>query len=140
MMTLSMIRRGAVLAVVLLTGCVAQQVEPSFARLGETIELGLGKVTRIGDEGLMLAFRQVPQDSRCPSNVTCVWTGDATVRLDAKLGNSGWTALDVHTHVPPHDAEYGDYVVELHGLLPWPREGLPTLERDYRVTLRVRRR
>jgi hypothetical protein len=120
--------------------CATPQVEPGFSRLGETLELDYGAITRVGTEGLLIAFREVPHDSRCPSNVQCVWSGDAIVRLEARMPDGVWSPLDLHTHVAPFEAEFGDYVIELHGLMPYPREGLPMRVRDYRAALRVRAR
>jgi hypothetical protein len=45
------------------------------------IRVGAGETVSIGDDGLMLTFLEVTEDSRCPSDALCVRAGQATVLL-----------------------------------------------------------
>ncbi len=45
-----------------------------------------------------LGFFDVPADSRCPSQVQCVWAGDATVTMGLRVGDRGPTyPVTLHT-------------------------------------------
>jgi hypothetical protein len=48
---------------------------------GEEFRLAVGEHVQIGDSNLFLWFESVPEDSRCPKNVTCVWEGNARARF-----------------------------------------------------------
>src|ERR1041384_6590460 len=50
-------------------------------RLGQEFELRIGQRAVIRKTNLTLRFVTVPEDSRCPSDVTCVWAGNARVEL-----------------------------------------------------------
>jgi hypothetical protein len=124
-------------AALLLPACGQTHVEPSYSRLGERIELRVGETTRVGLDGLQLTFRGVSADSRCPSDVQCVWAGDATVNLAARGGGGDWTPLVLHTGVEPRSADYGEWVIELEALEPQPRGARTPRPGEYRVTVRV---
>ncbi|HUM70447.1 MAG TPA: hypothetical protein PLK31_16565, partial [Chloroflexota bacterium] len=47
------------------------------ADLNEPFALAGGAETMVGTEGLTLYFESVLEDSRCPTQVNCFWTGQA---------------------------------------------------------------
>ncbi|HUP24741.1 MAG TPA: hypothetical protein VNB06_17615 [Thermoanaerobaculia bacterium] len=67
------------------------------AALGVPFELRLGDSARLASTRLELRFDAVVEDSRCPADVTCVWAGNAHLRLTASLSGTP-TVLDLHTH------------------------------------------
>jgi hypothetical protein len=127
-------------AALILSACYGSPTEPTFSQLDDALELRVGVAVHVGTEGLLLAFRAVPRDSRCPADAVCVWEGDATVRLEAKLPDGAWSRIDLHTALEPRVAEFGPYAIELLGLLPQPHSTRPVRDRDYRASVRVRRR
>ena len=44
--------------------------------------MGFGETVKIASEGITITFVEVMEDSRCPSDVQCVWAGRATVLLE----------------------------------------------------------
>jgi len=110
------------------------------AAMDAPFRLRPGEIARIGTDGLMIAFRRVDGDSRCPSDVTCVWSGDATVVLDVTVARAAWTAAPVHTHVEPRAADYRDYRITLVELSPYPVSTRPIAPGDYIAMLEVTRR
>lgn len=101
--------------------------------------LRAGEIASVGTDGLMIAFRRVDGDSRCPSDVTCVWSGDATVVLDVTVGRVAWTAAQVHTHVEPRATDYREYRITLVDLSPVPVSTRSIAAGDYSATLEVAR-
>jgi hypothetical protein len=100
------------------------------------IELRIGELVQRPDFGESIEFLSVPADSRCPSDVTCVWAGDAAIRL--RIGHpsfSGDTTL--HTTTTPRATTIGGVRIEVVGLRPTPVSNLPIDPKAYRVTLRL---
>lgn len=105
--------------------------------LGQTFELRPGQTARVGSGGLLVGFRGVAQDSRCPVDVQCVWSGDATLRIQATVGRMAWTSFDLHTNVQPQSARFRENTITVVGLRPAPRSNQEIPSGSYVVTLRV---
>lgn len=106
-----------------------------------TFDLRAGEVVTVEAGKLVVTFKQVSGDSRCPDGVQCVWAGDATVHLEANPGQSNATAADLHTNTQggPAQAMINGYTVQLLGLSPYPKNGQQIKPGDYVATLRVTR-
>ena len=120
----------------MLAGCPSSDDAP---RLGDTFVLSVGDTTSIAFLGLWLRFSQVASDSRCPTQVTCMWGGDAAVVIETapSLGDSRVDTL--HTALEPQSVVVGR-IVELHlaRLDPYPTTAGPISPRAYRLTLITR--
>ena len=88
-----------------------------------------------------LTFVDVPQDSRCPIGVQCVWEGDATVVLAAsQAGTSDTTRIELHTSSKfATPATYKDLVIHLQRLDPYPHKDVKISLGDYVATLTITR-
>lgn len=103
----------------------------------QTVELAVGEEASVPGTVVRVAFLGVEEDSRCPVDVTCVWEGDAAVRLGLTAG-SGPTHLHVlHTALEPEAVDFNGLRVTLVEVAPEPREGEPVPVDDYVVTLRL---
>ncbi|GMU39209.1 MAG: hypothetical protein AMXMBFR23_00750 [Chloroflexota bacterium] len=101
-----------------------------------TLAPGEGVTARDGTERLDLQFAAVVEDSRCPVDVTCVWAGQATVRVH--LGARG--THDIVTGAgAPGAVEVDGWRVEVVAVEPEPHSARPIAAGDYRVTLRIAR-
>ena len=105
------------------------------ARLGEPFSLHIGETATVAGEGLSVALRGVPGDSRCPLNVTCIWAGDATIQLRLRKEGSAEAEIELHTNEGPTEAPYQGYTIALRKLEPYPRDGVAITPGDYVVTL-----
>lgn len=109
------------------------------ATLGETIVLALGQSASIGSGELSVRVERIVEDSRCPVGVTCVWEGDAVVRLAVTRGPSTST-VDLHLNLDSaRERVVGAYRVRLADLLPRPVGTKPVEPSAYRVHLVVTR-
>jgi hypothetical protein len=106
------------------------------AAMGESFQLRPGQTARIGD-GLVVGFRGVTNDSRCATDVVCVWAGDATLRIPVSLDRATWQPLDLHTTIDPRSANVGSYTVTVVELTPAPKSDSRIPSDRYTVTLRV---
>jgi len=84
-----------------------------------------------------VSFIRVIEDSRCPTGVTCVWEGDATVEVGVqRVGLS--ERLQLHTHDRfAREGTAGGLRVRLVSLEPYPRSEQSTPAGDYRVVLSI---
>src|SRR3972149_9754011 len=64
----------------------AQSSEPMSleANLDSEFVLQIDQSAEIKSEELKITFLNVTSDSRCPSDVTCIWQGQAGSELDAQ--------------------------------------------------------
>ncbi|BBY94346.1 hypothetical protein MGALJ_40150 [Mycobacterium gallinarum] len=129
-----------------LTGCQsrAAQADPIEAGLDQEFALHGGRQVAIRDADLRLRFTDVLEDSRCPTDVECFWTGQARITVDAELGRDAPASLEFNTNPAPGQGtltnDVGGYVIELRSLDPYPKtpDDSPALS-DYSATLVVRK-
>ena len=119
------LRSLAVIVVALTFGCGFMQSAsgptpvPADALLDREFELRVSGVARISGEPLTITFDSVVADSRCPTNTTCVFEGDATVRLNVEGSNASRLTLDLHTQANgPRDGGFQKYRIRLVRLAP----------------------
>ena len=114
---------------------------PPTPALNEEFTLSPGQTAAVSGTNVRLTFDRVSEDSRCPTDVTCIWEGDAVVVLKVKAEAEEATR-EVHTQggeARPRQAPAGDYVVTLIRLEPAPRSTGAIEPSAYRATLRVGR-
>ena len=127
------------------TACASSETplstDPSEASVvsavGQTFDLRPGQTARVGNDGLLVGFRGVANDSRCAVDVQCVWAGDAEVRIPVTASRSDWTSLALHTTLEPRSASFRSWRVTVVDLKPAPRSTSRIDNNNYVVTLRV---
>jgi hypothetical protein len=117
---------------------------PEFS-LNEPFTLSGGQEGLISGEKLRLRFADVLEDSRCPTQVECFWTGQARIVLSVQPEGSGSTNVEFNTNPAPGQtvtvATAGQYTIELQSLDPYPQTPEdPIAFEDYRATLVARKR
>ncbi|MEX0908020.1 MAG: hypothetical protein WD054_06790 [Gemmatimonadota bacterium] len=117
---------------------------PVFATLDAVFTLGVGDQATIIDAPFQLRFLSVPADYRCPTDVECVWAGDARVRLQVigtrTMGpGADGDAVELHTDLEPRAATIDGFRVSLERLTPAPHSETQIATRDYVAELRVSR-
>lgn len=109
------------------------------ARLGREFKLKAGQQVMVKGTKLRIRFVAVENDSRCPSDVTCVWAGNAAVQLQLGSGRESKT-VTLNTSKSPSfagETEFRGYKVKLVDLSPYPRSDRKIARRDYTATLVV---
>ncbi len=129
-------RAFVVCAVVALASCGSSGV--TQAKLGEPVVLRVGQSAQLRGEGLRIGVSGVPQDSRCPEGVVCIWAGVATVSAWVEKGTSARQEITLTT-APfaghSNRAEALGYDVELASVAPGKSGTLK--QSDYKITLVV---
>lgn len=125
----------------LLAACqYAQPVDPAVSvPLEEAFWLRVGQQADVGDGPLQLRLEAVPEDSRCPVDVTCVWAGNARLQLRASLRGSPLEPVELNTTLEPRTGSVAGYRIVLQALEPAARAGHAIPREDYRAQLLVTR-
>jgi hypothetical protein len=134
-----------------LTGCQPQliarpdDVTPALqtvaAKLDTPVELRLSETAafKLDDAPLSIRFEAVPEDSRCPVGVTCVWEGDAVVRLTA-VKSADRATPELHTNANfAREQFFAGVRIRLVQLAPVPTAAGPVKPAEYVASIVVER-
>jgi hypothetical protein len=108
------------------------------ARLGEEFDLRVNETAYIADTRLSVQVVAVPEDSRCPTDVVCVWAGNARVSLALREG-ANTEGGDVNSTLEPRILTRLGYGVELVDVRPAPISGQAIPREGYVIRLVARR-
>jgi len=98
--------------------------------------LQYGESKNLPREDIRVTFEKVLEDSRCPVGVTCVWEGNAKIRLallELDIGSVG--ELNSNRKIDPDSLVFAGYTIRIKSLDPYPIDGVSIDSMDYRVTL-----
>ena len=109
--------------------------------LNEPFALPAGESVFVADTGLRLTFTNVVEDSRCPTDVACVWTGRAVVEMEVQSGTESPQTITFDTNPAPTELRdtitVAGYAIHLQSLDPYPKTPDPIPLADYVATLIV---
>ena len=111
-------------------GCAPIQtaviVEP-----GVSFALAPGQTAEVKRADTRITFRQVREDSRCPTDVTCVWAGDA--KVDVVISRTGVPddARLLSITPPNNEVRVGNLRIVFVGLTPVPRQANANAPKNY---------
>ncbi|MCC5631512.1 hypothetical protein LC613_27585 [Nostoc sphaeroides CHAB 2801] len=116
-----------------------------MAKVGTSLNtpfyLKYGKTAYLPSENIEIKFSKVIEDSRCPTNVTCIWQGQVIIELDI-IKNDLQVSTLMLTLIPGSDSLpiqfLGKYSVTLREVSPYPK-GQAIALKDYIVQLVVNR-
>jgi hypothetical protein len=103
--------------------------------LDAPIQLAPGESAVLAAQKFAVEFTGIATDSRCPSDVACVWAGEIIVRL--AIRNDG--KRSDHEVKELQSAKVGDYTVTVLQVLPGRTSSQRIAPADYRVTLKITR-
>jgi hypothetical protein len=108
------------------------------ARLEEEFDLRIGTTATVSGEPLAVTFEALLEDSRCPTNVTCIREGEGVIRLRLRVSGKESGTLTLHTQVESlREGTFENYRVRFVRLLPVPRDTAPVPAAEYVATLTV---
>lgn len=107
--------------------------------LGEDIPIGVGEQITFDEAGLTIQFREVVSDSRCPEGATCVWAGNANIRIvvEPPLTNTAVRTFALNSYLDPQHISYAGYTIRLVSLDPYPHIDKTIEPDEYVATLHV---
>lgn len=132
---------------------IPPSAEPTLLPAGPTLSVAepalnvaftvkAGHKAVIDDEQLRIKFDAVLEDSRCPTQVSCVWTGQARIAVVVQHADGEPVPLEFNTNPAPafrrDTATYLSYEIRLITLDPYPRyPNNPIRFEDYVATFVV---
>jgi hypothetical protein len=113
----------------------AASIDPATP-LGQPFALVEGEAA-IVDGRLTVRFSDLIEDSRCPTDVQCVWEGNAAIAVEVSIADSLPATLCLNTNPRfATAATYASYSIELLALDPYPSMSTATAE-PFRAALIV---
>lgn len=128
-----MIIFSGILAAFIYSGCETNLELKSTLPLKDTIDIANFETRYNYENNLILRMDSVLNDSRCPSNVVCVWGGNAEVRFLFTV-DSIQTDFVLNTHGGNQfnsDTVIGGYSIKLLDLSPYPEDPGEILQVEY---------
>ena len=113
--------------------------QPGTKTAAETlVTLPLGESITPPKSSTTLTFTEVGDDSRCPTNVTCVWAGDAAVTLRVQPAKGAVEVVTLHTGLADQrSATAAGWRLRLDGLEPRPTFGKGIDRSAYVATIAI---
>jgi hypothetical protein len=91
------------------------------ANLNSEFLLQFNQSAEIKSEDITVTFLNVTSDSRCPSDVTCVWQGQAGIELDLRKGEEkSIVSLSIGGDSSPEESIFDSYLIQLVDISPYP--------------------
>lgn len=112
------------------------------ANVDQPFTLQGGQEASISSQSTKVRFDDVLEDSRCPTEVECFWTGQARIAVSVQQNESDPTTVEFNTNPAPGETRMsilvGAYTIELLSLEPYPRTPHESIVlEDYAATLVV---
>jgi hypothetical protein len=105
------------------------------AEIGQQFSLRVNQTANIEPAGIDVTFVNVTEDSRCPSDVTCVWAGQVSIVVNVKApGGEGQLALTLGGG-RGEAKTFGNYSIRLVDVQPYPVSTKEISLSDYVATL-----
>ena len=109
---------------------------------GNSVHMRLGETVGF-PEGVKVTFMEVFEDSRCPSDVTCVWAGRVTVGLlieiDSQIPTNVLLSLGTLSEGYVNEILLGDIWITLISVRPHPISTISTQPEDYLIDLMIKK-
>lgn len=106
---------------------------------GENIDLKLGEPVKLKGKNITIEFIDIPEDSRCPLYVDCVWAGQvvvsAVIEADGKREERQFTKKG--KEAKPATASVGNYTIHLLEVNPYPESEEKIEKKNYRIQIRI---
>jgi hypothetical protein len=118
-------------AVTLLFGNVQTE-----AKTDETVKVTIGKSTKADRGRIKIQFLSVLEDSRCPRDATCIWSGNARIRIAVSKGSES-RIVELNTDLDPRVHRIFGYRVQLSDLNP--RNGDPASQNAAAAVISVKK-
>jgi len=120
------------LTAISLISCDKESISESFS-FGLENDFKINGEYHSIDNALNFSIIEI-NDSRCPSDVICVWEGKADVKIDVMSPIRGSVMLSTYNHLKD---TLGNYSFELKEVTPYPNSTKTIKLEEYNVTLKI---
>jgi hypothetical protein len=109
-----------------------------FPKLGREFPLSIGQSILIADENLLITFKEVSKDNRCPKDAVCITQGEVVCLLEIKKDNivNNIELLQSGLYYDYSEIISGDYTYKFI-IEPYPEVDSKVYNYEYRLLLTV---
>lgn len=95
---------------------------PQEAQMERPFTLPIGHTAHLQESDLSITFLAVLEDSRCPAQVDCFWSGQARITLNIRQGQKEAASFELNTlySAKQDTISYAGYTIQLIELNPYP--------------------
>jgi len=112
------------------------RAEVSVNVQAKTVEMKVGEEKTVAGADFTLLLASVPEDSRCPEGVNCIWAGTVGVEL-VFCGPKSERTARLNSASPPRTLKYRGRYIRIVNVGPRKVEGREIKPSDYVVTIEV---
>ncbi len=112
-------------------------IQVSFAQAQTQMQLRVGQQKSMANGKVRVKFISVMEDSRCPSDVNCIWAGNAKVKIQVIVRGGETKVFELNTNTPEKAGQADAYRVQLESLTPYPRSNRKIRRNDYRLVISI---
>lgn len=111
--------------------------DPLKVPINHVFSLALGQSASIKEDKVIIKFKAVLEDSRCPVDAICMWAGNGKVEFELldKTGQS--KTFNLNTEEEPKFTIIEGYELKLLSLNPHRIYGTSILPKDYSATIHI---
>jgi hypothetical protein len=84
-----------------------------------------------------IKFVEMVEDSRCPTGTSCIWAGNAKVKIEVRGSRGGSKTFEINSATQPTVVNYSGYEIKLTGLTPHPAANIRINPDKYLATFEV---
>lgn len=126
--------------------CATAPTDPGIAEADITagraewrVTLAIGQSVTPDGAGAEVTLVDVTDDSRCPSDATCVWAGDAAVAIQVRPASGPAERIVLHSGTEPRAGTVAGLHLTLERLDPLPMAGQAVARDAYRAAILISR-
>jgi hypothetical protein len=98
----------------------------------------VGNSAILSNKSIIMKFKAVTEDSRCPIDAICVWAGNAAITLDLKNSIGDQLSIKLNTYLDPRSIDFSGVIITLVELKPYPQSTEQINPNDYVAKLIVK--
>ena len=98
---------------------------------GISFALAPGQTAEVKRSDTRITFSQVREDSRCPTDVKCVWEGDAKIEVVVSRTGAPKETRTLSIRSPGNEIRVGNLRIRFVNLTPAPRQADAGTPRNY---------
>lgn len=102
-----------------------------------SVTVKINNEAAVPDTNLRIAFTELVEDARCPEDTTCVWAGNAKIKVRVSdNGRSEVLELDTNPR-STEPVKFASYTLKLTKLTPVPRTNIRINRNGYEATIEI---
>jgi len=101
-----------------------------------SISVQIHKEKSVPSAGFKIKFVEMVEDSRCPEGTSCIWAGNAKVKIEIR-GHGSVRTFELNSMTQPAVVNYSGYEIKLTSLTPKPAVNVRINPDNYLATFEV---